>query len=162
MVLQPSQDYWEAVDKVDRNAGELIRRAKDEGRDGIVSPSPSGTLFVAFSPDQFAPAATRSLGAEAERGSAPGPGGLPPVERGSMTPGAELEDFRARLGRGPGAVSAGADRLTQSDLAAVRSQLHPGGLEQGADERSGRASQERDLSPAGPQGPNGPEFDPGR
>lgn len=45
-------DYWDAVDKFDRNSW-MLKDAQREGHDGIIIESPSGSMYIAFQPNQI-------------------------------------------------------------------------------------------------------------
>ena len=46
-------DYYAAVDKFDMNSDIIINTAKENGNDGIIIASPTGSLYVVFNPNQI-------------------------------------------------------------------------------------------------------------
>jgi hypothetical protein len=48
-----AEDYWDAVDKFDRNAWTILRELPFNNQDGVIITSPRGSLYVVLSPDQI-------------------------------------------------------------------------------------------------------------
>lgn len=46
-------DYWDAVDKFDRNPNYIIMKAKEKDNDGVIINSPTGSLYIAFNSNQI-------------------------------------------------------------------------------------------------------------
>ena len=52
-LIRTAGDYYYATDMYDNNSTTFLQKAKEDGNDGIIIKTPSGSLYIVFEPNQI-------------------------------------------------------------------------------------------------------------